>query len=313
MTITDLTAAAAIYVGPSDDVEIAQAVDAAGAAVVPTIDEADAIVWHDPNPDKLPRALPNRVRWVQLPSAGVETWMESGRLTDTMTWTSAAGVFANTIAEHALMLLLAGVRSLPVCIRQQSWQRDDLKQSMDTIRAKRVAIVGCGGIGRALIPMLTAMGAETLAVTRRGLPVPGAAETLPADRVDEVWDRADHVVLAAPATPTTRHLVGAAELERLKPTSWLVNIARGALIDTDALVAALAAGSIAGAALDVTDPEPLPDGHPLWTAPRAIITPHVANPSQLLRAGYLSRIRENVRHFVAGEPLVAPVDLVNGY
>ncbi|WP_345714029.1 NAD(P)-dependent oxidoreductase, partial [Kineococcus glutinatus] len=129
----------------------------------------------------------------------------------------------------------------------------------------------------------------------------------------EIWDRADHVVIAAPATAETGALVGAAELERLGPSGWVVNIARGSLVDTGALVAALEAGTIGGAALDVTDPEPLPEDHPLWRQPRAVITPHVANPPQLQRPALLRRIEDNVRRRARGEELLGPVDVAAGY
>ena len=161
-----------------------------------------------------------------------------------------------------------------------------------------MAIIGTGSIGRALIELLEPFRVEVLAVTRRG-----RDGTIPIDRVGEVWPHADFVVIAAPSTPATRHLVGAAELAAMRQDAWLVNVARGSLVDTDALVAALAAGEIGGAALDVTDPEPLPDGHPLWTEPRALITPHVANPDATLRLYLASLVRENVRRFAAGEPL----------
>src|SRR5690606_18442829 len=117
---------------------------------------------------------------------------------------------------------------------------------------------------------------------RSGRPVPGADLVVTPDRLGEVLRESDFVVIAAPATSATRHLIGRRELGLMRDSAWLVNIARGSLIDTDALVDALRTGEIAGAALDVTDPEPLPDGHPLWTEPRALITPHSANPWPLL-------------------------------
>ena len=120
-------------------------------------------------------------------------------------------------------------------------------------------------------------------------------------------------MIAAPATDDTKHLVGERELAAMKPHSWVVNIARGSLIDTDALVAALAAEQIGGAALDVTDPEPLPDGHPLWDSPRALITPHVANPPATMDRDLAKRVQENVRRFAAGEELLAPVKAGRGY
>jgi D-3-phosphoglycerate dehydrogenase len=149
---------------------------------------------------------------------------------------------------------------------------------------------------------------EVLAVTRRGRDA-----TLPVERIGEVWPRAQFVVIAAPATAATRHLVGAAELVAMREDAWLVNVARGALVDTDALVAALAAGEIGGAALDVTDPEPLPDGHPLWTEPRALITPHVANPDATLSRYLAELVRDNVAHLDAGEPMNSLIDPDTGY
>ncbi len=176
------------------------------------------------------------------------------------------------------MLLLAGVRALPHHLVATSWAPEAFYPRLGTLRGATIGIIGAGGIGRALIPMLASLGAHTLAVNRSGRPVPGAVETFPVERIDEIWPLADHFVVSAAATPDTEQLIGAEELAAMKPTAWLVNIARGSLIDTDALVGALTAGTIAGAGLDVTDPEPLPAGHPLWSLPNAMITPHDSNP-----------------------------------
>jgi phosphoglycerate dehydrogenase-like enzyme len=294
----------AVHVAPERDPEVEGAVEAAGGRVAP-LDEADALVWLDWS--HFPDHVPDAVRWVQLPSAGVERWLE--RIDSDRVWTSAAGAFAHPVAEHALALVLAGARKLHESARADHWTQP----AVIGLHRATVAIVGAGGIGRALIALLEPHETEVLAVTRRGRPVPGAAETLPADRLDEVWPRARFVVIAAPATDRTRHLVGAAELEAMRDDAWLVNVARGSLVDTDALVAALARGAIEGAALDVTDPEPLPTGHPLWSEPRALITPHVANPAATLRHYLAEHVGENVRRFAAGRPLLAQIDLAAGY
>jgi phosphoglycerate dehydrogenase-like enzyme len=292
---------AAVHVAPESDPAIEDAVTAAGGEIAGW-DEAEALVWLDSNPDSFPDSLPDALRWVQLPSAGVEAWMH--RIDGGRRWTSAAGAYGRPVAEHALMLMLAGARQLAGFARATSWERPPLMP----LEGATVAIVGAGGIGRALIELLQPLRVEVLAVTRRG-----RDGTLPVDRLGEVWPRAHHVVIAAPATGATRHLVGAAELEAMRPDAWLVNVARGSLVDTDALVAALAAGSIGGAALDVTDPEPLPDGHPLWTEPRALITPHVANPDATLRRYLAELVAENVARFAAGEELRSLIDLDAGY
>lgn len=301
-----------IAVGPGPDPRVEAVLRRVGAEVA-EFDVADALVWLDSNPATFPGRLAPSIRWVQLPSAGIETWLQAGLIDARRTWTTAAGAYAESVAEHALMLLLAGVRCLPDCVRATSWQRATIDPLVGSIRSKLVAIIGAGGIGRVLLGELRALGADVLAVTRSGTPVEGAVQTLPMDRILEVWGQADHVVIAAPATAATRHLVGRAELARMKPTAWLVNIARGSLVDTDALTVALAAGAIAGAALDVTDPEPLPDGHLLWAEPRAIITPHVANPRAILREALLRRIEDNVARYAGGRALVATVDLIRGY
>ncbi|WP_040841897.1 D-isomer specific 2-hydroxyacid dehydrogenase family protein [Nocardia brevicatena] len=300
-----------IHLGPRPDPHLVRGIERAGGRLVPQ-DEAEAVVWAG-GVDSFPADLPDAVRWVQLPSAGVESWFAAGIIDNRRVWTSAAGAYARTVAEHAVLLLLAGVRALAEQVRATSWRKGELDPRVGTLYGSTVAIVGCGGIGRTMIPLLTAFGARILAVTRSGMPVPGADETLPAARTREIWSRADHFVLAAPATTATKRLVDADALARMNSTAWVVNIARGALIDTDALVSALKNGSIGGAALDVTDPEPLPDGHPLWTLPNAIITPHIANPASGLTALLADHVQDNVERFAGSEPLRAIIDVEHGY
>jgi phosphoglycerate dehydrogenase-like enzyme len=290
-----------VHVAPEPDPEVVAAVRAAGGEIAP-LAEADALVWVDSNPDGFPSELPDGVGWVQLPSAGVERWLE--RVDRERQWTTAAPAFGRAVAEHALALMLAGVRRLHEFARATTWTRPPIAE----LYGSTVALIGTGHIGRALIGLLEPFGVEVLAVTRRG-----REDTVPIERVGEIWPRAQFVVIAAPATPATRHLVGADELAAMREDAWLVNVARGSLVDTEALVAALAAGSIAGAALDVTDPEPLPDGHPLWSEPRALITPHVANPDVTLMRDLAELVGEQVRRLAAGEPLLSPVDLDAGY
>ncbi len=300
-----------IHLGPEKDTALARGIRDGGGRLVP-LDEADAVVWAG-GPREFPTELPESVRWVQLPSAGIERWLDAGLLDGKRVWTSAAGAYAPSVAEHAVMLLLAGVRGLGEQVRATSWRKTEFDPRVGTLRGTTVAIIGCGGIGRAMIPLLTAFGAEVLAVTRSGRPVPGAVETVDASRTAELWSRADHFVIAAPATEDTARLIDAAVLATLKPTSWIVNIARGSLIDTDALVQALSAATIGGAALDVTDPEPLPEGHPLWTLPNAIVTPHLANPGNGLPGLLAQHVRANVERFAAGRPLLAVIELARGY
>jgi D-3-phosphoglycerate dehydrogenase len=303
----------AVHLGPDNPAPLVAAIESAGARVVDSL-HADAVVWTG-TPAEFPDSLPESIRWIQLPSAGVESWFAAGKIRHEpgRTWTSAAGAYSASVAEHALALLLAGVRDFRAQFAATSWDQAGFGARTGSLRGAVVAIVGCGGIGRALIPMLHALDAEVLAVTRSGNEVPGAHRTFAADRLAEVWPQADHVVLAAPATGATSRMVGPAQLAAMRPGAWLVNIARGSLIDTDGLVDALRANMIGGAALDVTDPEPLPDGHPLWSLPNALITPHVANPPSALTPAYADHVARNVARFVSGRPLDAVIDVTAGY
>ncbi|MFF2087101.1 D-isomer specific 2-hydroxyacid dehydrogenase family protein [Nocardia sp. NPDC058176] len=312
--------ATTIAIGPDQAASrlLERAVVDAGAKVGELAD-AEALIWTG-KPGDFPATLPPSVRWVQLPAAGIEDFFAAGVFAahPDIEFTSAAGAFSHSVAEHALMLLLAGVRYLPEHLRATSWQQREFFPHVGSLRGKTVTIVGAGGIGRALIPMLAPLGAHVIAVNRSGRRVtgpgiPDEVETVPADQLGRVWSHTDHVVVAAPATAQTRHLIGADELARLKPSSWVINVARGSLIDTDALVDALTGGAIGGAGLDVTDPEPLPDGHPLWTLPNAIITPHDSNPPQLRLAAFADHVGANIARFVAGQPLLAIIDTDRGY
>lgn len=299
-----------IYVGPEENRNadaVTEAVESGGGKVVTSPDAAEAIVWLG-GASGLSEVLHEGVRWVQLPSAGVESWMESGVIDGERVFTSAVGAYAGTVAEHALALMLAGARRLPECARATSWGERWGRPFADST----VVILGAGGIGRVLIRLLEPFGTRVLAVTRSGREVQGA-ESFAMDELDRVWPEGDYFVVAAPATEETRHMIGARELAAMKDNAWVVNVARGSLIDTNALVEALAAGGIGGAALDVTDPEPLPDGHPLWSEPRALITPHSANPPEALLHGLVERVEENVGRYVEGEELVGIIEVEAGY
>jgi phosphoglycerate dehydrogenase-like enzyme len=298
-----------IYVGPKAIPELLDAVSSAGAEIATDPAEASAIVWFGGSPKDFGEFDHDGIRWVQLPSAGVEGWFAAGPLPAGKQFTSAVGSYAESVAEHSLALMLAGARRLPELARRRSWTRVTSASLFDST----VGIVGAGGIGKALIDLLVPFRATVLAVNRSGNPVPGAQKTLTPDGLDEVLRESQFVVIGAPATPQTRHLIGRRELSLMRPDSWLVNIARGSLVDTDALVEALRNGEIGGAALDVTDPEPLPDGHPLWTLDNALITPHSANPEHLLLPNLVRRVHGNVRHYLAGEPLDGIVDITHGY
>src|SRR4051812_46664333 len=197
-----------IYVGPERDALFAEAVEGGGGRGVDAPEDAEAIVWLEGDPAGLAEALHPDVRWVQLSSAGVEQWLEAGVVDAERQWTSAAGAYGRTVADHALALVVAGRRRLHECARATSWQPG---LEGRPLYGCTVAVIGAGAIGRALIELLAPWRCRILAVTRSGREVPGAAVSLAAADVEEVWPEADVIVLAAPATDATRHLVGAPE------------------------------------------------------------------------------------------------------
>jgi D-3-phosphoglycerate dehydrogenase len=294
---------------PAHGAICAAVVGAGGQLAAPA--DAEALVWLGKTGDDLRPSLHPGIRWVQLRAAGVETWLASGEIDDRRLFTSAAGIYAPNVAEHVLALMLAASRQLHVCARASTWNAKAGEGKV--LHGATVGIVGAGGIGRAVIRLLEPFAVKIIAVTRSGRAVPGATRSLAAKDVAEIWPVADYVVLAAPATEQTSKLVDAPSLKAMPEDAWIVNVARGSLIDTPALVTALEEGRIGGAALDVTDPEPLPDGHPLWHLPNVIVTPHVANPIPSRLARLADHVAANVRRFIEGKEPLGKVDLAAGY
>jgi phosphoglycerate dehydrogenase-like enzyme len=301
-----------VAVGPDLTESAEKAILDGGGEPVGVDASADALVWLKPSDlDGLRAALAtaSSARWVQLPFAGVEQVAAAGLLDPGRVWTSAKGAYAEPVAEHALVLALAGLRLLPWRIRARSWG----KQGGISLYDQPVTILGGGGITASLLELLAPLRVTATVVRNRPEPVPGAAKTVGQADLHAALADAQVVFLALALTPSTEHIIGAAELAAMRPDAWLVNVARGGHVDTDALVAALTKGTIGGAALDVTDPEPLPDGHPLWDLERCIITPHTADTTEMIVPLLARRIRDNVARFAAGEPLVGQVDPALGY
>jgi phosphoglycerate dehydrogenase-like enzyme len=299
-----------VWLGPERPAELVTAVERAGGRLVDAPD-AKVIVWSatEEGPEALRNVLHDGVALVQLDSAGVEHWFDAGVVDDGRIWAAAQGSFAGGVAEHALALLLAAVKRLPQAATARTWGAVPAR----LLRGATVGIVGAGGIGERLIELLAPFGVTTVALTRSGRDVAGATRSLGPDRLHELLAASDYAVLGAPLTDETRRMIGARELELIGPEGGLVNCARGGLVDTDALVAALRDGQLGVACLDVTDPEPLPDGHPLWELPNALVTPHVSYPWGAHYGPLAERIEENLRRFAAGRPLLGVVDPKRGY
>ncbi len=288
---------------------MSQAVIDAGAELVP-VEEASALMWADPAAaDAFPGvvARASQLAWIQLPYAGIENFAD--QLDPDKIWTCGKGVYAEPVAEHIITLTLAAFRHLHEAIPATSWPQ----QRGRNLLGANVTVIGAGGITESLIRLLEPWGTRVTVVRRSDTPLAGAARTLTIDQVDNAIRDADVVVLAAALTEQTAGLVDAKFLETMNADAWLVNVARGGLVDHDALVDALRSKTIAGAALDVTTPEPLPDSHALWGLANAMITPHVANTPEMGLPLIAERVRQNVGRWIEGNDLIGLVDVEAGY
>jgi phosphoglycerate dehydrogenase-like enzyme len=288
---------------------MAEAITAGGGLVVP-IDDAEALVWAHPRDAATLEALLDeapQVRWVQLPWAGVEHFAHL--VDDERLWTCGKGVYAEPVAELALSLALAGMRGIGAYARATSWQKPAGRNLLEA----RVTILGGGGITESLLRLLQPFDCHITVVRNRAQEMDGADVVLESERLADALTGADLVVLALALTPDTEGIISENELELMEPHAWLVNVARGRHVVTDDLVAALRAGRIGGAALDVTDPEPLPQGHALWSLPNCIITPHIGNTPEMAVPLLSERITLNVKRYAHGEELIGPIDPDLGY
>ena len=255
-----------------------------------------------------PQGWPFNLKWIQLMSVGIDfypDWLFEGPQV-----TSARGTSAAALAEFALAAIFAAAKRFPdIWIGQASaWQPVPL----GLVEGGTLGLVGFGSIGRALAPRARALGMRVLAVRRNSedLGIEGVER---AASVAELFARSDHVVLAAPATPETERLVDAAVLAGAKPGLHLINVARGALIDDQALLGALEAGRVGRATLDVTVPEPLPEGHPFYSHPKVFVSPHTSVFTPDTHAKLAARLSDNLIRYRSGAPLLDPVDRAKGY
>ena len=262
------------------------------------------------------------LRWAHSASAGVGSSITPALVASGITLTNSAGVYGEAMAETVLAGVLHFVRGLDHAVRQQqtaTWDKRAFQSPPFAVREVadlRVLVVGAGGIGTAVARRFAALGAVCTGVRRRvALGVPdGFARVVGVDGLDDALAEADVVVLAAPLTESSRGVMDARRLALLPHGAIVVNVARGALLDDEALLAALDAGALRGACLDVFQPEPLAASHPFWRHPRVLVTPHVSGVSPARHwERALSLFEDNWRRWVAGEPLRNVVDLSAGY
>ena len=286
-----------------------EAVTAGGAPIVePSV--ASALVWSAARDAQgLATTLKDHPHfdWVQVPFAGIENFVDV--IDSERTWTCGKGVYAEPVAEHALGLALAGMRNIATYARATEWTGPAGRNLLGA----SVTIIGGGGITESLIRLLTPFNCSITVVRRTVEHIEGADTVVGQEHLVNALVGADVVFLAVALTPETRGLIGRSELEVMEPHAWIVNVARGAHIVTEDLVWALQNNIIGGAALDVTDPEPLPAHHPLWSLPNCIITPHVANTPDMAIPLLSARITENVRRYLAGSELIGLIDPRHGY
>ncbi|WP_080792563.1 D-isomer specific 2-hydroxyacid dehydrogenase family protein [Corynebacterium pacaense] len=302
-----------VFVGNGDYPEVTRALMEAGATIVSSIGEAEGFVFTQTPGTDFPE-LPDSVRWVQLPNAGINAYFESGVITANRRWSNASGVYGRQVAEAAIALLLGLLHKHPVMVRADSWSPQPRVDASTTwLNGAHVAIIGAGGIGRHVAAMLRPFGARSIAVTRTGLPDGDFDSVASISELQTVLAEADHVIVCVPLTRDTRGLVGEREFAAMKPTANIINVARGEVIDTAALCDALDAHLIAGAGLDVTDPEPLPDDHPLWGRENVLITPHSANTIASMDSMLAPVVAENYRLLMEGGRMLTEVDVDKGY
>ncbi|MFM1993919.1 MAG: hypothetical protein RL537_608 [Actinomycetota bacterium] len=292
-----------------------RAIEEAGGQLAELTDEVEALIWTDySRPDLLAEAIashPN-LKWVQLPFAGVDAFSSIISSARSITFTSAKRSYSEPVAEHALTLCLALGRILPERIRANSWG----KKYADSLFDEDLLIVGGGGIAQQLVLLLEPFRTKVTVIRKRTAePFTQTmfSNVLGLDALEEQLSRARFVVIACALTDETRFLFDSDLLSKMRKDAYLVNVARGEIVNQDDLVHALRNQLIAGAATDVTYPEPLPDGHPMWDIDNLIITPHTADTMPIVTKLFAQRLRENVRAYIAGEKLVGLVSAELGY
>jgi phosphoglycerate dehydrogenase-like enzyme len=255
-----------------------------------------------------------KLRWVHTFSAGVDRHVPELASRDDVVLTNNTGAYDIPIAEHVIAMIFAAAKRMPEHLaaqRRSEWQREVPHAE---VRGATLVILGMGSIGSELARLAGGVGMRVIGIRRDpSRPAPGVERVVAPERFAEVVREADYLAVTAALTPKTKGMVSAEVIGALKPTAWLINIARGPIVDEAALATALKERRIGGAALDVFETEPLPATSPLWTLDNAILTPHISNSSPKVRDRSLALVVENVRRFKAGGPLLNLVDRSIGY
>ena len=282
------------------------------------IADTDVFIGWSLRPEQFVAA--RKLRWIHSPAAAVHQLMYPELIQSSVVITNSTAIHGPVVAEHAITVLLALAKRLPQAMQYQArrkWSQDQLWHGQPRPREvadSTVVVIGMGGIGREFAARAKALGMKVLAVREnpsKGLS--GADEVYSSEQIDEVLPHADYVLLCSPLTPATTGLINATRLGKMKPDAYLINVARGPLIDEPALLDALQHRRIAGAALDVFNEEPLPANSPFWLLDNVLITPHTAAVTDRLWERHFRLMVDNLKRFLAGEPLINQVDKKRGY
>jgi D-3-phosphoglycerate dehydrogenase len=289
-------------------------VDAGQERIAAELPSADIFCGHAKVPVPWPAVVKQgRLKWIQSSAAGLDHCLTPEVIDSDIVVTSASGLFADQVAEQTLALLLGFLRGLPTFFRQQQTKEFIRRPTLD-LHGKTVGIVGLGGNGRRIADALTPFRLRILATDYFPIDKPPHVEQLwPADQLRQLLTESDIVILCVPLNSQTEHMIGADELAVMKRGAVLINVARGPVVDEAAMIAALESGHLAGAGLDVTEIEPLPDSSKLWTLPNVIITPHVGAQSARRADDTTNLICENLRRYFSGQPLLNLVDKQLGF
>ena len=256
------------------------------------------------------------LKWVQLVSAGAEHIFDTGILQSDVLVTTASGVHAHAIAEYVLCMMVMLARRLPQILAETAkheWRPERQRTYYgEELHGKTVGVLGLGAIGQQVATTSRSLGMRVLGIRRSGS-TGVADEVFTPDRLLEMLPRCDFVVVTLPLTAETRNLIGERELRAMKSTAFLVNVARGNIVDEVSLARALREDWIAGAAIDVFAEEPLPRESEMWDLPNLIVTPHMAGAFSAYLDRVMDILRENLRRYVAGEPMINLLDRQRGY
>ena len=300
-----------VAIEPKSFPEYEKAVELGGAKLSPMGPDVRGLIWTDySSPAALGELIERnpQLEWVQLPFAGVDAF--SKQLDKKVLFTSAKGAYREPVAEHALMLALALGRKLPVRIKASSWGKREAFSFYDS----KVLLIGAGGISEELTKLLAPFRAEiTVLRNNADLPFAGAKKVAGLEKLNNLIPEADLVIVTCALTDQTRGLINYQRLSLFKPTAYLVNVARGPIVVSDDLIRALDDGLLAGAGLDVTDPEPLPDGHAFYGRDDLILTPHTADTKEIVTRLFATRIEQNVKAFLGNGAWVGEVSPSLGY